>query len=456
MKRPNILVVMADAARPDFIGILGKKPVVTPNIDRLVREGVTFDRCYCASSQCAPSRTSLVTGLYPHSHGVLFNEVEMPTCHKSVAHYLKDLGYRSAWLGKGHNTPRRATFGFDVQRLSECGNLHMADDDYFCWLSEQGVHRKEIYRLWNDVWNFQKRPFDRYIRPRRYRLGIPEDYSFTSWLTAETKTFIDETIEREQPFFAFVSNHAPQNDDALPDRFLDMYDPTQVEPPVESTDPENARIVIADYMAKMSMLDAHLGDIIGHLKAKGILEDTIIVYTSDHGCFLGEYGIYNKMWNYELDSKIPLIVRYSKIAKQGLKTNALCSNIDFVPTLLDILGVAQPDSLQGVSQLDVMRGESEPVRTTAYSESGPVGKQRKAVWRDDIKLLYRTGIDKIELYDLASDPYERNDLSEMPEYREVMNQMIFSMLEEIVKTERYPTYLPERYRQNNEGLFNRL
>ena len=103
-----------------------------------------------------------------------------------------------------------------------------------------------------------------------------------------------------------------------------------------------------------------------------------------------------------------------------------------------------------------MNGDSDGVRRVAYSESGPAGKQRKAVWHEDMKLLYRSGIDKIELYDLANDPDERRDLFDETDYRETRERLLFLMLQEIVKTERYPTGLPERYRQNNEGLFNRL
>jgi arylsulfatase A-like enzyme len=161
-KRPDFVFVMADAWRPDYLGAAGHPMVKAPHIDALVEDGVMYNRSYCAAAQCAPSHTSLVTGMYPHTHGVLFNHIEMPSCHKTMGHYFSSAGYRTAWTGKGHNYPPRADYGFDILRLSDGGNTPIWDDDYFLWLHDQGVDNSVIQQLWNEVWDSHQTPFGNY------------------------------------------------------------------------------------------------------------------------------------------------------------------------------------------------------------------------------------------------------------------------------------------------------
>ena len=454
-KRPNLLLIMGEASRPDFLSGAGHPIVKTPYLDRLMREGVYFDRAYCASSQCAPSRTSFVTGLYPHSHGVMFNEVEVLPIHDTIGDLLRPYGYRSGWFGKGHNTPCRAPMGFDELHMCESGRLPMYDDDYFCWLSERGASQEAIQQLWDEVWNVEKQPFGRYTRPRRYQSPLGSEFSLSSWLTWEARRFIDSSLEEDRPFLAFVSHHAPQNDDALPEPYFSMYDPGEVAVPSSCSDPDTARLVIVDYMAKTSMLDAQVGEMINHLEFRGQLDNTIIVFTSDHACFLGEHDIYNKMWNYELDTRIPMIFRYPARVSAGLRSDALFSNIDALPTLLAMLEVPAPDNLQGTSQVVALTGGESP-RRLVYCESGPAGQQRKSLRLGEWKLLYRTGKGIVELYDLRADPEERRNLADDPAHAAKRAELIEAMFLEIVTTERYGADMTERTRRNKAGLFSRL
>lgn len=454
--RPNILIVFGEASRPDYFGAVGHPLVQTPNMDALINDGVYFDRAHCVAAQCAPSRTSLVTGLYPHTHGVMFNHIEYPTHHRSIAHYLNPIGYRTGWFGKGHNTPPRADFGFHEQKLCEGSNLPIYDDDYFLWLHEKGVDKATIYKLWDDIWDFHKDPYDRYSRKRRYRSPLSEEYSMSTWLAECAANFIDESADLGQPFFALVSHHAPQNDDALPSIYLDMYDPKDVPDPVGADDPDRFKDWIADYMAKTTQIDTMVGSIVSLLEAKGILEDTIIIFSADHACFLGEYNQANKLWTYEKDTRIPMIFWNPKRFQRGVRERGHFSNIDVMPTLMELLGLHIPFKLQGVSQLPVLRGETDSVRSTAFCESGPAGKQRKAIWKDDWKLLYRSGLNALELYNLADDPDETNNLADDPRHKDTLNDMIMTMLAEIVHTERPQLEMTEIARKSQAALFKRI
>jgi arylsulfatase A-like enzyme len=455
-QRPNFFIMMAEAWRPDHLGAAGHPVIKTPHMDALAAEGVMFDRAYCAAAQCAPSRTSYVTGMYPHSHGVMFNKIQMPSCHRTMGHYLSDEGYRTAWIGKGHNEPPRADYGFDLLKLSDGGNTPMWDDDYFLWLHEQGVDVDTIQGLWDEVWNFHQEPFRKYSRHSSYLSPLPEDQVQVGWITHETKAFVQSAIDEDRPFCAFASHHAPQNHDDLPEPYHSMYDPADVPVPENGElTPELAQ-AIASHMGKVSMLDAHVGAVVKFLRERGVLDNTVIVLTSDHACFLGERGMRNKMWTYEMDARIPMIFRYPEQIRQGVRTDALMSNIDALPTMLDLAGVQMPGAIQGVSQLDVLTGVRDSVRETVLCESGPAGKQRKGVWHGDWQLLYRTGLPKVELYNLREDPGQMNDLGGDPAHEAVRNELLQAMLKEYVTTERYPVPMSAYETQRQAGLFNRL
>jgi len=448
--------MMADAWRPDYLSAAGHPLVKTPHMDALVEEGVMCDRSYCAAAQCAPSRTSFVTGLYPHTHGVLFNHIEMPDCHKTMGHYFSRAGYKTAWIGKGHNYPPRVDYGFDVLKLSDGGNTPIWDDDYFLWLHDQGVSNDAIQQLWDDVWNFHQTPFGQYRRNDHYMSPVPEDQVMTAWITWESRKFIEESVSKDEPFCVFASHHAPQNHDDLPEPYYSMYDPKDVPEPVNGKlTPKLARI-IASYAGKVSMLDKHVGDLVETLKEQGVMDNTIIVLTADHACFLGESGMQNKMWTREYDSRIPLIVWNPKRFAQGMRTDAFISNIDVLPTMLDAIGEPIPEAIQGISQLDVLKGQKDTIREVLLCESGEAGKQRKGVWHGDWKLLYRTGVPKIEMYNLRKDPYELNDLGEDPEFRKKRDELIHQMFLEYVTTERYPNPMPEIEVKRQAGWLGRV
>jgi hypothetical protein len=268
----------------------------------------------------------------------------------------------------------------------------------------------------------------------------------TGWIAWESLKFLGDSLANGEPFCLSTSHHAPQNHDDLPEPYYSMYDLADIEPPVNGNlTPEQAR-VIANYAGKVLMLDKHVGDLVESLKEFGVLDDTVIALTADHACFLGESGTQNKMWTYEFDSQIPLIIWNPEWFPRGLQTDAFISNIDVLPTMLDIIGEPIPEAIQGMSQREVFDGEKESLREILICESGGSGKQRKGVWNGDWKLLYRTGIPKIELYNLKEDPA----------YRDQRNELIHLMLQEYVTTERYPNPMPKIEKKRQVGWFGRV
>jgi arylsulfatase A-like enzyme len=310
--------------------------------------------------------------------------------------------------------------------------------------------------LWDEVWNFHQEPFRQYARHAEYLSPLPEDQVQVGWITQEAQVFVQSAIDEGRPFCAFASHHAPQNHDDLPEPYYSMYDPADVPAPANGElTPDLAR-VIASHMGKVSMLDAHVGAVVEFLSDRGVLDNTVIVLTSDHACFLGERGMRNKMWTYDMDARIPMIFHFPGRIQQGVRTDALMSNIDALPTMLDLAGIPMPGAIQGVSQTEVLTGDRASVRETVLCESGPAGKQRKGVWHGDWQLLYRTGLPKVELYNLKDDPGQVNDLGEDPAYESVKNGLLQKMLWEYVTTERYPVPMSAYETQRQAGLFNRL
>lgn len=456
MMKPNFLIIMADQMRADYMGHTGHATVRTPNIDVLAKKGVSFNRAYCASAQCAPSRTSFVTGKYPHTHGVMFNFIEMPSCHKTMGHYFTKAGYRTAWIGKGHNEPPRVDYGFHTVKLTDCGSLAIWEDDYFLWLHEQGVDNTAIQKLWDDVWNAHKRPYDRYVLRPKYLSPVPEEQVMERWITLETQEFIKESVKEGRPFCAFASHHAPHAPYDLPEPYYSMYDPADVPPPVNGTHDERRAQIVASYMGKISLFDNEVGLLVESLKEEGVLDNTVIIVTSDHGFLFGENGYNAKMWQYEPDARIPMIISYPEKLLSGLASDALISNIDILPTMLELAGEPVPEDIQGITQLPVLTGESSSVRDLAFCETGLAGVQRKAVWHEDWKLIYRSGVNKMELYNLKDDPHECNDLSDDPEHQSKRHQLVELMLKEYATTEVFPNPMPPAHNLHNSGLYNRM
>ncbi len=420
-KKPNILILMTDQQRPDSLGCYGCGVAQTPNIDALARDGVVFDRCYVQNPLCCPSRYSFLTGRYPHCHGVRSNWYAPRSGERSFGHHLGRAGYRSALIGKMHFTPWHDNFGFDGRIIAEAKFDVECPDDYQRFLLSHGWRRDKLY-------DFES---SEYIQNATAVVSrLPTALHIDSFVGRSVRAVLQRT---DAPFCIFASFLSPHNPYDPPLKYLDRFTGVDMPPrnmtegevdrkPREAYDYINRRLgwpfttdrlsdeqvqtVKRHYYATAALIDDWVGRIVDTLKKQGQYENTIIVYTSDHGDLLGDHGLVYKQCFYEQSVRVPLIIHApSRFTPRRL--NDLVEAIDLFATFCDLGGADSGTSQQGISLLPLLEGTtSEPHRDAAFSNNyfGCM------VRHGDYKMVYYPGRLYGELYNLAEDPEEQRNL----------------------------------------------
>ncbi|CAG7615579.1 sulfatase [Paenibacillus allorhizosphaerae] len=421
-KKPNILLIMCDQLRFDVLGCYGNKQVQTPNIDRLAQRGICFDRAYSQTPVCVPARHGLIAGQHPFELGLLKNE----RLAKEIAHPLPELirkqGYYTCAVGKMHFQPVRKHYGFDRMYLSEEIPTHIENDDYLQFLREQGYgHVIEPHGKRSEL----------YYVPQISEL--PEHLHTTAWTADTTCRVIGNN--RNRPFFLFTSfiKPHPPFDPCMP--YDEMYNPEQVPKPArkehERTPDDYAIDVMNDYKVNgidslsmeeelkmrayyygcVSQVDKQVGRILDKLESCGLLDDTLIIFTSDHGEMLGDHYSYGKRTFYEASARIPLIVSWPAVLPQGERRDHLALLQDIYATLIAVSGGTVPESSSGRNLIPAATKEQEPSRAKIFAEVGR-GRVMKMMLRwGDYKYIYHTNGGKQNLYDLRADPDEWTDIA---------------------------------------------
>lgn len=471
-ERPNILWYCTDAQRYDTIAALGNPHIRTPAMDRLCAEGVSFTRTYAQSTVCTPSRASFVTGRYCAAHGVYRNGAShFPGEEVLVTRLLADGGYDCGLVGKLHIAS--SEFGEarydDGYRVFHASNLPYtgegADDSnaYLAWLrDEKGLDPQAVVPRYTirDPGRSKVSQGD-VIRP-----GPDEALRQTKWANEMALRFVDE--KRDGPWLLSVNPYDPHPPYLPPEDFLAHYDPATMAPPLfrdadlerqtrfaniraQNTvarnplgtaipDPDgpapadngafNGRLLKCGYYAMIEMVDRHLGELLDALEERGALDNTIVVFQSDHGDLLGDHGLVFKGARF-FDGvvRVPLIVRWPKAFPGGRSIAALAELIDVAPTLLDSAGLEIPEAMQGRSLLPVLRGQTEDTgKRAVVSEfldscnfSEGTDDRTRAVMSFDgrYKMVTFRGHDLGELYDLEEDPGEFEDLWDRADCRDI-------------------------------------
>ena len=432
--RPNVLFLMTDHANQRALA--AGSPCLVPNLDGLAADGVRFGRCYTTNAICSPARASLMTGLYPSTHGMWdcthtqrAEWVDVPAGRFTYfSQILAGAAYRNAYFGKWHveQSGRLEDFGWHEYDVA-CGNAPV-----------KAIPGSEVL--------VSKEGYSDYVL-----CGVSEDDD------ARTHPAFDKGIEfirrhagggsSDQPFFCFVSAGEPHDPYIPPKRFLDLYDPASVptsptlreeptgKPEVvrrlravwDAVSDEDWRRATAAYRAVITFIDSEVGRILDVLKETGQYDNTIVVFTSDHGDMLGGHGLVAKGigTSYEEVYNVPLIVRGPGIAGGREDSRTLTSLLDLPATLLDLCGADGLEAAQGRSLRPVLEGSADPLDwRDAYAEF--FGQRfvytQRIVWHDDWKYVFNPGgID--ELYDLADDPDERTNLADDPAHRETLLAM---------------------------------
>lgn len=443
MDRPtNILYLMCDSLRWNALGCYGHPLVRTPNIDRLAEGGMLFERAYCTQPLCVPARASMFSGVYPHTSGVTTNFQPLPNEYTPLPRLLNRAGLYTAAIGKMHTIPARAERpGFQYRVLTEEGRL-IHEDDYRQYLNAVGFEHVDIYSLRPADEDYGEFSQERFLADVSV---VPEEHHNTTWVADETIRFIRKHGPRS-PFFAWVGFVRPHNPFTPPPEFAHLYGPTEVPPPLLPDDdchlPQAYRDRVARtrasgyyddgcarsrayYCGLISLVDKSVGRIVEALKEAGLYEDTLILFSSDHGDCHGDYGcLFKGSLSQDALTRIPLIAHWPGHVAPGRDREHIISQLDLLPTFCDLAGAATPHYAQGQSLLPLLAGDPPSSWRTEYGmDIGPQGNLTKAYLWEDFKYTYRPDPADEELYNLADDPNELRNLAQDREYASEIRTM---------------------------------
>ncbi|BCW98096.1 MAG: sulfatase [Armatimonadota bacterium] len=428
-RSPNILFIMADDHAAHALGCYGGRLIRTPAMDRLAREGVLFSNAFVTNSLCAPSRATILTGKYSHTHGVRDNFTDFDTSQWTFPRALRAAGYRTAVVGKWHLRSDPADFDY--------WNIPPGQGAYVNpYLIEMG-QRKRLAGYVTDIITdiaihkmreWKNGPFCLLLHhkaPHRNWQPAPRHTS----LFARADLPLPETFDDD---YSSRTSSAAQADM----RIADMPDYAGDAPATLSGRERkvyNYQRFIKDYLRTIAAVDESIGRVLQFLDASGLAENTLVVYTSDNGFFLGDHGWYDKRFMYEQSLRVPLIVRFPGVAQPGTRCGAFVLNTDLAPTLLDAAGLRPPDDLHGRSFIPLLRGQ-QPVdwRTLMYyhyyeyPQSHRV-RPHRGVRTGRYKLIHFYTVDEWEMYDLQRDPNELHNIYGGPRYAYTQKALMAEM-----------------------------
>lgn len=484
-KKRNILFIMADQLRADYLACNGHPTIKTPNIDKLAQRGVNFTRAYCQAPVCGPSRMSFYTGRYAFSHGASYNNVPLRVSEKGMGDYLRPQGYRVALVGKTHmkrDDEGMARLGMDPESsrgvlVSQCGFEPFERDDglhpdqsvdpdlrYNQYLRNLGFNGKNPWHEWaNSAESDTGEVLSGWqMRHSNLPARVPEEHSETAYTTNRAMDFIEET--GDEPWCLHLSYIKPHWPYIAPAPYHDMYSVEDILPAVRTQDefenphpvvgafmkhPEGVEFsreevrerVIPAYMGLITQLDDHIGRLMDFLKEKGQLDNTLIVLTADHGDYLGDHWLGEKELFHEPSVRIPMIVcdpSEQADSTRGQTSTALVESIDLLPSFVEYAeGPSAPHILEGRSLLNLLQGtqEQDQWRKFVFSEAdyawrnartelGLEPDQTRAfmVCNERWKYVHYEHY-PAQLFDLENDPQELDDLAASPDYQKVKDDM---------------------------------
>ena len=495
--RPNILLITSDQQHWFTLGRDNPK-ISTPNLDRLANDGMQYDRAYCPNPVCTPSRSSIITGLYPSMHGAWTIGVKLAEDVPTVGDALQAAGYSTTLIGKAHFQPLRSVpdqtsietpetlrdldlwrefngpwYGFQHVELARMhGDEYLVGQHYALWLEEQGIAN------WRDY--FMPLPGEPERPIRRGSWEIPADRHYTTWTAERTIAAIERDVEAGTPFFTWASFHDPHPPYVVPEPWASMYDPADMEPGTLSpdelaampiahrltqeqapnysawqesefgnhgfsshlVDDEQLRKDIAIYYGMISFIDHQIGRILDRLDDLGIAGNTLVVFSTDHGHFLGQHGLTAKgAFHYEDLIRLPFVVRGPGVPAGG-RTDAIQSLVDLAPTFLAAADVPIPGLMQGFNQLPVWTGEKAAARDWAIVENRhqPTKLHLRTYVEQRYKLTVYRGETYGELFDLVDDPEERRNLWDDPEFDGIKADLLQRWIQAEISRE--PTRFP--------------
>lgn len=426
--KPHILLIMADQFRGDCLGADGNRAIRTPNLDRLAAEGARFRCAYSSTPTCTPARSALLTGLSPWNHGML-QMVSMATHYPLVkAQALRDAGYSTAAIGKNHYSGQRNGHGYQRVLLDESSRQETQEfrSDYRSWFwSEAPMLNPDATGLtFND---YRGRPY-----------VLPERLHPTAWNVQTAARFI-EAYNQPEPMFLKVSFARPHSPYDPPPRFWQSYADADLPPArvgawaakyAPRSDNSNdiwhgdvgaatVRESRQGYYGSISFVDEQIGAILEALHRKGMYDDTLILFCSDHGDMTGDHHLWRKSYAYEASARIPLLVRWPTglvAAQRGQVRDEVVELRDILPTFLDAAGAPERAVLDGRSLLKLIGGKQEwrPYLDLEHGICYSPRNHWNALTDGKEKYIYHAFDGSEQFFDLAKDPHEVHDLAGDP------------------------------------------
>lgn len=495
---PNILLITTDQQHPNLLGCLNPE-LRTPHLDQLAAEGTLYTRAYCPNPTCTPSRASIITGLYPSQHGAYSLGTTLAERIPTLGAKLGEHGYATALVGKAHFQALAATpahpslesypilqdlefwrgfhgpfYGFDRVELARnhADEAHVGQH-YALWMEEKGAAD----------WRRYFRPPTGTTPRQQGRWNLPVDLHYNTWITERTNALLEQHAGSGRPFFLWASYFDPHPPYLVPAPYDTMYDPAHVTVPAatpgeharnpphfqktQETDPDFSRWTndprgnechgfhshrqerdqlardIAVYYGMMTFLDRAIGGILDRIETLGLGPDTLVVFTSDHGHLHGQHGMTAKgAFHYEDLVRVPFVVRWPGRVAAGRRSPALQSLVDLAPSFLAAAGLPPPETMSGVDQTPVWRGEQAAARDHVLVENRhqPSTLQLHTYIDDRHKLTVYRGETYGELFDLQEDPGERRNLWSEP----AAQPLKLDLLRKLVAAEmtKEPRYMP--------------
>jgi len=429
IEKPNVLLIMDDQHRFDYLGCRGAAQVNTPNLDRLAERGMVFTHCVTNCPVCAPARIGLATGLQPFRVGSLDNGSFLPRSATTYYQRLRDHGYRVGCVGKldlakpdrynGRHGDRPRVYTWGFTHPEECeGKMHAGSSSvpigpYTHYLAERGL----LEAFYDD---YQRRSAKGWIKGVSHDSVLPAEAFEDAYIGRRAAQWI-ENVPDDFPWHLFVSFVGPHDPFDPPREYADRYRTVEMPaaiPPSPDGKPrsytEQQRGLEGDeivetrrqYCAAIELIDDQVGLLMDALEQRDMLDNTVIIFSSDHGEMLGDHGLYTKTFPYEASIRVPLIVSGPGLPR-GSPVDTLVELIDVNPTICDCAGLLPQEDIDARSLLPILRGETQTHRDDALS----MLRGFQCLRTDTHKLIVNQN-DCVELYDMEHDPDETNNIAE--------------------------------------------
>ena len=435
----NLLFIFTDQQRADTMAAYGNLQIEVPNLNRLAREAVVFERAYVTQPICTPSRSSIMTGLYPHNTGCIRNNVPLPRDVYALVELADFKEYRKCYIGKWHlGDEVFCQHGFDewisiedkYRRYYRSGRDRFAHSSYHNWLVKNGLKPPRIDKDGFKYWS------------RKDAAKLPEELSKPWFEALMASQFIRKCARADTPFILYVNFLAPHpplegprenqynpEDVTLPKNFYNTpADDSTVIVKTHSLSEMDWRRRIAKYWGRISQVDTAVGKILSTIKECGLEDNTVIVFTSDHGDMMGSHQLSGKGVLFEEAVRVPLLIKIPGVHARVISEPV--SQVDIVPTLLDIMGKPIPNELDGYSWKPMLEGSGEFTEKNVFIEWFPSARQghvdhlvRTIITPDGWKFNWSV-LGRHELYNLKEDPLESTNLASDRKYHSLMRRLI--------------------------------